>query len=58
MSEFFDNEEYTIETRLEAAKMIIEMRDRYIISLEKQLDYERSTKNWAADQEGIQRMGL
>lgn len=56
--DFLDNEFFTVEQRLEAAKMMIANRDESIIALEKLLDYERSTKNWAIDQEGIQRIGL
>ncbi len=58
MNEFLDNEEYTIEDRLEAAKMIIEIRDKYIEELTSQLDRERSNKAWVAEEEGFQRMGL
>ena len=58
MSKFLDDEEYTIETRLEAAKMIIEIRDKYIEELLKQLDSEQAIKNWSSDQESSQRMGL
>jgi hypothetical protein len=58
MNEFLDNEEYTIKDRLEAAKMIIEIRDKYIEELTSQLDRERSNKAWAAEEEGFQRMGL
>ena len=58
MNEFLDDEEYTIEAQLKAAKMIIEIRDKYIAELTRQLDNERSNKAWVADQEGFQRMGL
>ena len=56
--DFLDNEFFTVEQRLEAAKMMIANRDESIIALEKLLDYERSTKSWTIDQEGIQRIGL
>ena len=58
MNEFLDDEEYTIEARLKAAKMIIEIRDKYIAELTRQLDDERSNKAWVADQDGFKRMGL
>lgn len=58
MMSFLDNELFTVEQRLEAAKMMIAIQDESIIALEKLLEYERSTKAWAVDQEGIQRMGL
>ena len=58
VGELLEVEEYTIEARLDAAKIIIEMRDKYIAELTRQLDDERSNRAWAADQDGFKRMGL
>ena len=57
-NKFLDDEDYTIEARLEAAKMIIEKHDEYIAELTKLLDRERSNNAWEAEEEGFQRMGL
>lgn len=46
MNTLLDDETYTIEARLEAAKILLEMKDKQIKQLEDMLAENRSTQAW------------
>lgn len=57
MNTLLDDETYTIEARLEAAKILIEMKDKQIKHLEDLLFENRSTQAWI-DQDTYSKTGL
>ena len=58
MNDILNNESYSVEERLEMAKVMIEMKDREIQRITARLDHEKSTRDWIQDQSGDKRMGL
>jgi hypothetical protein len=58
MNNILDDQSYSVEERLEMAKVMLEMKDREIQRLVSRLNQEKSTRDWIQDQASIQRMGL
>lgn len=53
-----NDESYSVEERLEMAKVLLEMEDELIQRLSRKLNDEKSMKDWDQDQSGYNRMGL
>ena len=53
-----NDESYSVEERLEMAKIMLEMNDKEIQRLSRKLNDEKSMKDWVQDQSGYNRMGL
>ncbi len=53
-----NDESYSVEERLEMAKVLLEMKDKEIQRLSRKLNDEKSMKDWIQDQSGYNRMGL
>ena len=58
MNELLDNEAYSLEERLEMAKVLLAMQDKCIANLTKKLDDLNANRGWTQDQQSIHRMGL
>ena len=58
MNEILDNPAYSLEERLEMAKVLLAMQYKCIANLTKKLDDINTSRGWDYDQNSIHRMGL
>ena len=57
MNELLDDTSYSLEERLEMAKVLMAMQDKCIDNLTKKLDKLSGGRGWSDDQRSIHRMG-
>jgi hypothetical protein len=58
MNPIVEDETYSIDERLEAAKILLSMKDKEIAKLKERLSKVECDRDWTIDQAGYHRMGL